>query len=74
MYNVDGANISPRDIVNIASGEGQIPISFLNLIGKHLTFLKDYSTGRNHFNEEREIPVTLSKYVNARWKTNVRHP
>ena len=28
MYNVDGSNISPRKIVNIAPGEGQIPVSF----------------------------------------------
>ena len=33
-----------------------------------LAFLKDYSTGRNHFNEEREIPISPSKYVHARLK------
>ena len=66
MYNVDGPNISPNEIVNIAPGEGQIPVSFRNLIGKHLHFLK--STGRNHFNEEREIPITPSKYGHTRLK------
>ena len=28
MYIVDGSNISPSEIVNIAPGEGQIPVSF----------------------------------------------
>ena len=41
MYNVDGPNLSPNEIVNIAPGEGRIPVSLLwNLIGKHLHFLK----------------------------------
>ena len=32
-------------------------------------FAKVYSTGRrNHFNEEREIPITPSKYVHTRLK------
>ena len=33
-----------------------------------LAFPKDYSTARNHFNEEREIPITFSKYVHTRLK------
>ena len=28
VYNVDGSNISPSEIINIAPGEGQIPVSF----------------------------------------------
>ena len=41
MYNVDGPNISPNEIVNIAPGKGQIPFFLLqNLIEKHLHFLK----------------------------------
>ena len=39
-----------------------------NLIGKHFGFAEDYSTGRNHFNEEREIPITKTKYVHTRLK------
>ena len=31
-----------------------------------LVFLKDYSTRRNHFNEERETPITPSKYLHVR--------
>ena len=41
MYNVDGSNISPSEIVNIAPGEGQIPVRLLwNLIKRQLNFQK----------------------------------
>ena len=70
MYNVDGPNISPSEIVNIAPGEGEIPVSFTSEPNwKALAFRKDYSTGRNHLNEEKEIPITPSKYVHARLKS-----
>ena len=60
---------SPNEIVNIAPGEGQIPVSFTSEPNwEALAFPKDYSTGRNHFNEEREIPITPSKYVHTRLK------
>ena len=56
-------------IVNIAPGEGEIPVSFTSEPNwEALAFPKDYSTGRNHFNEEREIPITPSKYVHTRLK------
>ena len=67
MDNVDEPNISPNEIVNIAPGEGQIPVSFtLEPYWEALAFLKDYSTRRNHFNEERETPITPSKYLHVR--------
>ena len=45
MY-VDGPNISPSQIVNIAPGEDQIPVSFiLELNWRALAFPKDYFTG-----------------------------
>ena len=69
MYNVDGPNISPSEIVNIAPGEGQVPVSFTSEPNwEALAFPKDYFTGRNRFNEEREIPITSLKYVHARPK------
>ena len=69
VCSVDGPNISPNEIVNIALGEGQIPDSFtLEPNGEAPAFPKDYSTGRNHFNEEKEIPITPSKYVHTRLK------
>ena len=61
MYNVDEPNISPNEIVNIAPGKGQIPLSFTSEPNwEALAFPKAYSTGKNHFNEEREIPITAS--------------
>ena len=67
MCNVDGPNISPSEIVNIAPGEGQVPVCFTSEPNWEApAFPKDYSAGRNHFNEEREILVTPSKYVHAR--------
>ena len=55
IYNVDGPNIC-IEIVNIAPGEGQIPVSFTSEPNwEARAFPKDYSWGRNHFNEEREI-------------------
>ena len=69
MYNVDGPNIFPNEIVNIAPVEGEIPVSFTSEPNWEASaFLKDYAAGRNHFNEEREIPITPSKYVHARLK------
>ena len=69
MHNIDGPNISPSEIVNIAPGEGQIPVSFTSEPDwEALSFPKNYSTGKNHYNEKREIHITPSKYVHARLK------
>ena len=74
MYNVlcimyNGSNTSPSEITNIAPGEGQIPVSFiLEPNWDARAFPRDYCTGRTHFNEEREIQITPSKYVHARLK------
>ena len=47
MHNIDGPNISPSEIVNIAPGEGQIPVSFTSEPDwEALSFPKDYSTGK----------------------------
>ena len=69
MYNVDGPNIFSSETVDMAPGEGQIPVSFtLETNRETLAFPKDYSTGRNDFNEEGENPVTPSRYVHDRLK------
>ena len=50
MYDVDGPNIPPSEIVNTAPGEGESPVSFASEPNwEALGFPKDYSTGRNHF-------------------------
>ena len=65
MY-VDGPNISPSEIVNIAPGKGQIRVSFTSEPNwEALPFPKDYFTGRNHFNEEREIPITPAIHISC---------
>ena len=53
-------------ISHTTPGEGQIPVSFTLepiwqlLLQVQVLFLKGSSARRNHFNEEREIPITLS--------------
>ena len=67
MYSVDGPEISPTENFNIAPGEGQIFVSFTSEPNwEALALPKDYSNRRNPFSEEREIPITPSKYVHAR--------
>ena len=69
LHNIDGPNISADEIVNIAPGEGQIPVSVISEPDwEALAFPKHYSTGNNHFNESREVCITPSKYIHARLK------
>ena len=69
MYSVDGPSIALSEIVDIAPGEGQIPVSFTSEPNwEALAFPKYYSTGSNHINKEREIPITPSKYLHTRLK------
>ena len=61
--------MSPREIVSITPKEGQIVVSFtLEPNWEIVAFPRDYFAERNHFNEEREIPISPSKYVHARLK------
>ena len=65
MYNVDRPNISTSEVVNTT----KFLVSFVSQPNwETLAFTKDCSTGRNHFNEEREILIPTSKYVHARLK------
>ena len=67
MHNIDGPNISSSEIVNIAPGEDQIPVSLTSEPNwEALAFFKECSTGRNHFNADRDHPITPSKSVHAR--------
>ena len=64
MHNIDGPNTSSSEIVNIAPGEGQIPVSFTSEPNwEAFAFPKEYSTGISHFNEDRDNSITPSKYV-----------
>ena len=69
MHNIDRPNKFSREIVNIALVEGQILVSFTSEPNcETLAFPKEYSTGINHFNEDRDNPKTPSIYVHARMK------
>ena len=69
LHNIDGPNVSPDQIVNIAPGEGQIPVSFTSEPDwEALAFPKEYSIGKGHFNDYRNVAITPSKYVHARLK------
>ena len=69
MHSIDGPNISSNETVNIAHGEGQIPVSFTSEPKwEALAFSKEYSAGINIFNEDRDNPITSLKYVYTRQK------
>ena len=64
VYNVNGPSISLSEIVNIAPGEGQIPVCFTTEPNwEVLAFPKDFSTGRKHFNEERELKCCDDRFA-----------
>ena len=69
MHNIDGPDISSSEIVNIAPGDGQIPVSFTPEPNwEALAFPKEYSAWLNHFNEDSDKPMTPLKYVHVRLK------
>ena len=69
LHHKHGPNISAEKIVNIAPGEGRIPVSFTSEPDwEALAFPREYSTGKNHYNEERKRYITPSKYVHCRLK------
>ena len=70
LQNIDGPDISVDDVVNIAPAEGQLPVSFTSEPNwKASAFPKEYSTGKGHFNDNHEIPITPSKYICTRLKS-----
>ena len=53
----------------MAPRECRIPVSFTSEPNwEAIVFPREYSTGINHFNEDRDNPLTPSKYVHARLK------
>ena len=66
---IDGLNISSSEIVNIAPGEGQLPVSFTSEPNwEALLFPKEYSTGIIILMRTGKNPITPSKSVHARLK------
>ena len=69
MHEKDGPSISVNQVVNVAPGEGQIPVSFKSEPDwEALCYIKEYPTAKNHFNVEREVPITVSKYIHVQVK------
>ena len=69
LHNENGTNVSSGEVLNVAPGEGQIPVSFSSEPDwEALAFIKEFSLGRYHFNEERPVRITPSQYVHTRLK------
>ena len=69
LHDIHGPNIDPSQILSIAPGEGQIPVSHINEPDcEALAFPKEFSTGQFHFNYKRERPITVLKYIHSRLK------
>ena len=70
FHNTHGPNVTSEKVLEIAPGEGQIPVSTYNEPNwEALSFVKQYSQGRYHFNWERPQKISPSKYVHARLKS-----
>ena len=69
IHNIHGPNISVNEVVNIAPGEGQMPLSFISKLDyTNVSFVKNYSNGEKHFNTRGKVRIMLSKYLHFRLK------
>ena len=69
LHEKDGPSISANQVLNIAPGEGQIPVSFTTEPKwEALAFPKDFPHGRGHYSDEtREVSNSIS-YARAQLK------
>ena len=60
LHNIEDPSVSPAQVLNIAPGEGQIPVSFTTEpYWEAFPFPKYFLYGRFHFgNAAREVPIT----------------
>ena len=69
LHKIDGPAITSEQIVNIAPGEGKIPVTPYNEPNwEALAFVKQFSEGKFHFNSERKQKITPIKYAQTRLK------
>ena len=69
LHNIDGMSVRPGEILNIAPGEGQIPVSFTSEPDwEPLAYPKEFPLGKGHFNDEKQVRITPSQYVHTRLK------
>ena len=70
LHSNDGPTITSEQILNLAPGEHQIPVStYSEPNWEALAFVKHYSEGKFHYNTERSVKITPSKYIHARLKS-----
>ena len=67
LHNIEGPSVFTAQVLNIAPGEGQIPVSFTTESNREASaFPKGFPYGRFHFGDTtREMPITLSQYIRA---------
>ena len=69
MHDIDGASVSIDKIIDVAPGEGHIPVSLhVEPDCEALAFPRHFPDGKFHFNYTREKPLSISKYIHARLK------
>ena len=69
FHNTHGPEVTSEKIIEVAPGEGQIPISiYKEKNWEAMAFVKQYSEGKFHFNTERPTKISVSKYIHARLK------
>ena len=74
LHGINGTSLRPGKVLNIAPCENQIPVSFTQEPDwEALAFVKEFPLGAGHFNEERNVRITLSQYIHARLKNADDH-
>ena len=69
LHPTDGPSVTTEHVMNIAPGEGKIPVSFTSEPEwEPMAFPKLFPYGKNHYNEKRRIKLSPLKYINARLK------
>jgi hypothetical protein len=72
MHPTHGPDMTTNQILNIAPGEGQIPVStYTEPAWEAMAFPKLFPTGENTYhtyNKNRPVKLTAKKYINARLK------
>ncbi|KAK3100749.1 hypothetical protein FSP39_024640 [Pinctada imbricata] len=67
LYPEEGPLVRSNKILNIAPAEGQTPTSvFYQEFWETAAFPGLFPDGKNTFHEERKVPISPKKYVNAR--------
>ncbi|KAJ8310445.1 hypothetical protein KUTeg_012310 [Tegillarca granosa] len=67
LQSQDGNKIQASDVINIAPGEGQVPVStFREPEWEAIAFPKLFHDGKHTYNTTRSVKLTTKKYINVR--------